>query len=218
MKLEMSISDYSKELNQKWILVPRYPRRANPSIKQLLTLIRPERMFSQRLVPRARDAARSNSLSSRYGLDRFPFHTDFASVDAPPRFIILVAPRPRRAKTLLFDANELIEKFGHEHLYRCVFLQSTRKSRYRRLLTQLEGKLRFRYNADVMTPYNSEAREVEDYIQNEMSRVISIDWGEHRMALIDNWNVFHAREACIASDNVSLFRFAIWGDFYGLDY
>lgn len=216
-KYDMSALELLIRLDRRWILVPRYPRFSTPSIKELLRLLRPEKVLCQRLLPRTAEAARPNSLSSRYGLDAFPFHTDFATAEIPPRLILLAATRPRRAKTLLFDTDGLIENFGYEHLKRCIFLQKDRKSRYCRLLTTSNGKLRFIYNHDIMIPYNSEAREVENYITSGIGRVHSIDWSECRFALIDNWNVFHAREACKAKDSVGLLRFAIWGDFHDVD-
>lgn len=201
----------------RWKLVPRRHGFLEPSVKQFLRLLQPEKLLCHRLIPRTREGARPNTLSSRHGLGAFPVHTDFATADVPPRYILLAAPRPRLTETLIFDAYELMEAFGLEYLQRCLFLQRGRTSRYCRLLTLPEGNPLFRYNKAVMVPQNREAHEVSNYIETGMRRVCRVNWEEYRIAVIDNWNALHSRDACQRANSIGLFRFAIWGKVHDLD-
>lgn len=201
-----------------WALVPRR-HGTEPKIKRLLNLLRPEKIQCNHLLPRTVANARSNTLSSRHGLDAFPAHTDFVTADVPPRYILLAAPRPRATETLIFDSCELTEFFGVEYLQRCLFLQSGRASRYCRLLTLPQGKSIFRYNKAVMAPQNREARDVANYIDTVMKPVCRVSWKEYRFAVIDNWKALHSRGSCQNLDGIGLYRFAIWGgEFHDLDH
>jgi hypothetical protein len=201
----------------RWRLVPRHCEPSERRVKPLLRLLQPKTLLCQRLTPRTKEAARSNTLSSRHGLEAFPFHTDFATTTIPPRYILLAAPRPRRTETLLFDAYGLIQQFGLEHLQRCLFLQHGRAPRYCRLLTLPEGRPCFRYNKAVMTPQNAEAHEVANYIEGEAPQVFRVNWLQYRAALIDNWCTLHARSVCQGSDSIGLYRFAVWGNVHDLE-
>lgn len=197
-------------------LVPRASGLPELSVRHLIRMLEPRKLLCQRLTPSERETARPNSLSSRHGLGVFPFHTDFVVADVPPRYIMLVASRPRAAATLVFDVDELSAEFGIGHLQRCLFLKRGRTSSYCRLLTVSNGEPLFRYNQAVMTPKNREAHDVAEFIEHGTKRVSRIDWTEVRIAVIDNWNALHSRDACELSDGVGLRRFAIWGDVHDL--
>lgn len=194
----------------KWKLFPRSCGRNELNVKHLVRLMQPTKLLFHRLSPTTKDAARTNTLSSRFGLGEFPLHTDFASVTVPPKYILLVAPRPRDTETLLFDARRLIEQYGHDYLSRCLFLLHGTTPRYCRMLTLKDGRLCFRYNKAVMTPQNPEAQEVANYINSGGLPLCRINWHQHRVALIDNWGTFHSRSTYKDPDRIGLYRFAIW--------
>src|SRR5262245_17548310 len=56
--------------------------------------------------PQPPNSAKANTLSSRYGTDAFPFHTDTAHWDQPARYLALfcVDPGEGQRETLLQDS------------------------------------------------------------------------------------------------------------------
>lgn len=212
----MENPNFANDLQLRWKLLPR--KRGDPKkiIREVINSLNPEKVILHRLKPRTQREARPNTLSSRHGLGAFPAHTDFVVSEVPPRYLVLAAGRPRAAETLIFDTRQLVNKFGVEYLQRCLFLLHGQTKRYCRLLTYKGAKSLFRYNKAVMIAQNREARIVSEFVENEMQVQCRINWLEHQIAIIDNWNVFHGRDACPDPDEVSLFRLAIWGD-YELD-
>jgi hypothetical protein len=193
-----------------WILVARSDASDSQKPKELVAALSPLCTRVDQLKPQNRNAARCNTLSSRHGLGNFPLHTDFAMDDRPPRYVMLIAARARKAATLLLNSNALVREFGDAYLRRCLFLQSGRPARYRRLLTTTSRGRLFRYNGAVMTPINCEAERVSEFLATATEISMRIDWFNTRLAVIDNWAVLHGREACDATDGVALRRIAIW--------
>ena len=64
--------------------------------------------------PQPKERANPNTLSSRYGLGAFPFHTEAAYLSAPPRFLLLycVHPGDGARPTLLLDASSEVLYFN----------------------------------------------------------------------------------------------------------
>ena len=180
--------------------------------------MKPSKLLINRLIPTPEESSRINTLSSRYGLGAFPLHSDFVTSTLPPPYILLAAPRPRGTDTILFDARRLIMHYGLDYLLRCLFLLHGTIPRYCRLLTFKNGRFCFRYNKVVMTPQNTEALEVANYLEGDGLHLFRINWHQQRAVLIDNWNTFHSRSACESYDKIGLYRFAIWGDTNVLDY
>ncbi|CAJ0731324.1 MULTISPECIES: TauD/TfdA family dioxygenase [Ralstonia] len=203
--------DWDRRTTPKWRLIRRDQKGHAYSVKEVLKLLAPEKWMCQRLLPRSQELARPDTLSSRYGLDIFPPHTDFATIDVPPQYLVLVAPQPRAADTLIYDAGELVREFGIDYLQRCLYLLRGRTSRYCRLITHQDNKKVLRYNATVMAAQNAEAHAVADYIKTSMRATCRIDWTQHRMAILDNWSAMHGRDALDGTLGVGLYRFALWG-------
>jgi hypothetical protein len=197
-----------------WVLYPRAGRSCRA--KDIITRTRAEKVIARRLSAIPVDAARPNTLSSRHGVDAFPLHTDHVLAITVPRYILLVAPRERATKTVLFDSRELIREFGEEHLHRSLFLQRSQAGQYVRLLNYSKDRRLFKYNSDVFRPVNSEAQTIQDYIQ-AATHVTVVDWQKFYMVLIDNWAALHGRSESLDPSDVGLFRFTIWSAMNGLD-
>jgi hypothetical protein len=209
----MSVSNPVEQptLAQRWKLFPRSSEAAAPTVRQVIGELEPKHLTWQRLTPASTENARPNTLSSRYGLGVFPLHTDYVDRVVPPRYVLLVAARPRSAGTIVFDAHLLISEFGSTHLERSLFIQRGRNPRYTRLLTYVGTQSLFRFNAALMSPVNREAETVAAYLERGAKTTTRIDWLETGIALIDNWNALHAREAFRTFNGVGLRRFAVWG-------
>lgn len=195
-----------------WKIFPRSCSGVDRRIRNLIRVMQPKKLLFNRLIPVSEDAARVNTLSSRYGLGRFPLHSDFATTAEPPKYILLAASRPRDTETLLFDARRLIVHYGLDYLLRGLFILHGKTPHYCRMLTLKDGRLCFRYNKAVMTPQNSEAHEIANYLDGEGLPMSKINWHENRVALIDNWTTFHSRSSCDSTNKIGLYRFAIWGE------
>lgn len=200
----------------RWKVIPR--SATEYSIAAQIRSFCPEVVHRQRIMPFMRSDARPNTLSSRYGLEAFPNHTDFAGYDMPARYIILTAPRARPTDTLVFDALELERVFGCNYLQRCIFLVRAKRPFYCRLLTVVRGEPLFRYNSAIMEPKNIEACEIARYIETGMTSVCRVNWTETRASLLDNWTMLHSRDTYCADKVIGLVRFAIWGETRDLDF
>ena len=195
-----------------WRLVPRNRSSAQFSLSNFVKSLRPTKVICQRLTPRNQCVARANTLSSRYGLGKFPAHTDFATAELPARYVVLAAPRPRHADTLIYSTQQLLDTFGEEFLRRCLFLRRGTPPRYCRIFVLVGEERLFRYNEALMEPINLEALEVADYVRSSIQTSCRVNWSENRFAIFDNWQVLHSREHCDGADGIGLIRLAIWGD------
>jgi hypothetical protein len=159
--------------------------------------------------------ARNNTLSSRYGRDAFPIHTDFAARAEPPRFILLFAGRPREAATTLYNTEEVVSYFGLKYLLSANFLvKSGTKNFYAPFLINRNGHWAFRFNGDTMKPLNENARNICEFVLDQKWKNFTrVDWQVQKVVLIDNWRIMHSREAISKTDEGAVLRrIAIWGD------
>jgi hypothetical protein len=202
---------------QDFIGINKYysvPRRYNDlfcSPMRLAKSFDPTRMYCDKLSPCEKSDSRPNTLSSMFGLDSFPPHTDFALDHLPPRYILLYAPRPRIAKTVLFDVKDLLSAFDESTLSRSLFLVCGFKKRfYCNLVTHGKSGTFFRYNQAIMSPVNQEAKEVENYIHNDWKPSLAVDWNINKIVIIDNWLMLHSRTRCSEGDkNTVLWRLSL---------
>lgn len=200
----------------RWKFYPRIRVGKNVRAHEIISSLHPSGIVLERLLGRSGSSARENTLSYFHGHEEFPFHSDRAFADTPPRWLLLVAPRPRATQTKLLDTESLISIFGEAHLRRALFVQLSRNGRYCRFLTDVGNQQCIRYNPDVMRAVNSEAIAIEKYLQLTCDATI-IDWKENYMTLVNNWSMLHARGPFIDKGKVSLFRFSIWSKIDGVD-
>jgi hypothetical protein len=209
--LESTILDFHDLKKLGWV---SFDRAADPRlVSRLLRVLRPSKIERTSLDGKSKDDARPNTLSSQYGLSEFPFHTDFAIRDKPARYIILVANRPRIAKTIIFDSNILVEHFGVLFLTKAMFLLRNGSKNYFTSIVKLrDGGLDIRYNSQFMEPRNKQAESIRSFmLEFKFERLPKVDWRASRAVLIDNLRMMHGREAIIASGEISkLRRIAIW--------
>lgn len=151
------------------------------------------------LQPATKNQARPSSLSSRFGLEQFPFHTDLAHFRQPARYILMAALKDSSTATLLIDtknwalsASERLRLMheawffaaGHERFLACILQEGS------------TGSFIFRYDREVMTPMIAahaidSIRIVERRIQ--ASRPIRITWNMGDILVFDNWRILHGR-------------------------
>lgn len=161
-------------------------------------------------VARTEDLARSNSLSSGFGLGRFPFHTDQASKEVPPRYIILFAPPWRTAGTTVLDPFEL--PYIDEYVARRALFRSIigGKSAYTRFMEGNGGNSFFRFNMQTMDPVNEEARTISEILPFHTRKAVKIDWKKCKLLIVDNHRLVHGRTDATPNKREYIRRITIW--------
>ena len=142
--------------------------------------------------------AKPNTLSSRYGLGSFPFHTDVAHWSEPARFVILYCESPGRGKrpTHLQDFRTWdLGLEGKRALLRDVW----KTGHFRPQLCTI-GKingidLALRFDEGCMKPMTASAWKLRKFllIQIHASPIIDVKWTVGKMLIIDNHRVLHSR-------------------------
>lgn len=148
--------------------------------------------------PQPVQTAKENTLSSRYGTDAFPFHTDTAHWDQPARYLALYCVDPGEGKrptllqdSRLWDLDEADEDLARRALWKTGHL----RPRLCMLAERTEGELAIRYDLDCMRPMTREARELEALIDTRIKGTTQtqIYWESESLLIIDNRRMVHAR-------------------------
>ena len=149
------------------------------------------------IQPRLASEAPLNTLSSRYGLAQFPFHTDGAHWVRPPRYLVLYCLNPgsgSRTTRLLSP----LESCGSEELAplrRDVWrVAGVKRPFLARILDGVCGTEFLRFDAACMTSLKASAPS-RAVIQTLIARTGSrtIEWEPSKFLVIDNWRALHAR-------------------------
>lgn len=168
----------------------------------------------QKLRVRQKGAGIRNSFSYCFGQEKFPWHTDTAFWNIPVRYIMLSSQRPSTCTTncvridKLFDDKEYFKFLS----LRAIFLVRLPSSiRVLPFLFKNANSYGYRYDQHIMTPYNKEAKELDQYIKEKLRKnnYSSIHWNGQCLALIDNWKVVHNRSKCINDPERELLRIYI---------
>lgn len=148
--------------------------------------------------PQPVGSAKKNTLSSRYGTNAFPFHTDTAHWDRPARYLVLycVDPGEGRRPTLLQDSRVWHPNFDETDLAcRALWKTGHVKPRLCMLAELANDGLAIRYDRDCMRPMTAEARELQALVENwiHRSETTQIFWEAECLLVIDNHRMVHAR-------------------------
>jgi alpha-ketoglutarate-dependent taurine dioxygenase len=148
--------------------------------------------------PQPLASAKANTLSSRYGTDAFPFHTDTAHWDQPARYLALfcVDPGEGERATILQDSRAWQLRDNETELA-CRALWKTGHVRPR-LCTLAERSvdgIAVRYDKDCMRPMTREARDLEALIEQRINRSekTHVFWEPECLLVMDNRRMVHAR-------------------------
>jgi hypothetical protein len=182
---------------------------------QIARALVPMKIQVSKLRPASKENARPNTLSSSFGLDEFPIHTDFSTQVIPAHYLILHTTKKRRAKTIVYDSREILAQYGAEFVSRSIFkIRNGRSCYFSSALAQIAGQNVFRINPATMTPVNAEATVIWEFIKNrQIGPVSATDWSSVKTLIIDNWVMMHSREAVYSDDDpISLRRIAIWSN------
>lgn len=161
------------------------------------------------LRPTEEVTAPLRSLSKIHGLGSFPFHTDGAHWNQPPKWLVLACQNDteQRATTLL-PAKEVLSAYGEEfRLNEALFLVvNGRNSFYTPLvLSEYEG---IRYDGGCMKPVNSTAKlfvkEFDTFCCSLTPTAIT--WRPGLIAVINNHRFLHSRASGGSEGERTLYR------------
>ena len=152
------------------------------------------------LLPTPACEAPCGTLSSIWGTDCFPLHTDTAFWPVPARFLVMAVRGDTRRPTELLSFDDALSGLGPKergYAERSVWRTPRRPGgiycSMRFSCRQTQG---WRYDPVVMSPANQAAVHLRDAfyeILRMFPRRISILWPNTDCAVIDNWRVLHAR-------------------------
>ncbi|MDD0979773.1 TauD/TfdA family dioxygenase [Pseudomonas shahriarae] len=150
----------------------------------------------QELTPKLQINTNESTYSGNYGLGVFPFHTDMAHWNSPPRFFILrcICPAPD-VKTLLLDFKPIIESIDEVTLARALFRPRRSLEGQVSILKICEKGL-FRWDSLFLSEVNNVARELkkeilENIVNSKPSEIALLSQAE--CLIIDNWRMLHGR-------------------------
>lgn len=149
------------------------------------------------LRPQTSIEARANTLSSRYGLGEFPWHTDGAIARNPPRWVFL-----RSANDSLTDT-ELLDVLLHDRLASALCATTLRvmdpagRQRLLRAGLRREGSVRYRWDPRSCEPLKRVGRESVPPLIAAAGPDHRVRWRAGRTLVVDNWRMLHRRPAVV---------------------
>jgi len=142
----------------------------------------------QVLRPREPHDGRRGTFSAMHGFGQFPWHTDGAIADHPPRFILLSSVESAATPTelLFIDASsELMRALRPLVLYRRWV-----QPRYLRAVDVVRGQERVRWDPDKLDLASPSPGEIS---LDGQAPTHAVEWRSGTTTLIDNWRCLHRR-------------------------
>lgn len=153
------------------------------------------------LKPVVPTEANPRSMSARFGVGAFPFHTDAAYIRLPPRYMILrlAEGKENLRPTLILSIEALnLSASDLRLLKREVWLVNGGHGRFLSPLvndTLVPGTTVLRFDPCCMRPategFGTSQQIIEQAIRD--ASPINVDWVRDRLLVLDNWRVLHAR-------------------------
>jgi L-asparagine oxygenase len=155
--------------------------------------------------PQPSQFAKENTLSSRYGTDAFPFHTDTAHWARPARYLALYCVDPGEGKraTLLQDTRQWnLDEVEKDLACRALWKTGHLRPQLCMLAEGQDDGLAIRYDMDCMQPMTKEAHELRKLIEARIrcSEQTHIEWEPGCLLIIDNRRMVHARGKSVRPD------------------
>jgi alpha-ketoglutarate-dependent taurine dioxygenase len=198
---------FSKELNvttlthrlekDGWVVINQYSEELLDLIENVCSKLELNISFHnhKELIPKDSNEVGHFSLSSSYGLNKFPLHTDGAECATPPRFLVLRALSNSPTRTCLADAQTIRNKLTK---FNTLWRVKTKDGIIRTKLYELNPiyDIEFiRFNRLSMKCDEGNKFEVYNAIDNLL--ISHIKWTKNKTIIIDNWRVLHGREMVI---------------------
>lgn len=169
----------------------------------------------QYLKPKDKGQGIKSSFSFNHGFGEFPYHTDTAFWEIPARLILMTSEMKSECDTILIDIKRLLDNLTSDQLtifYNSVFtLKTPNEIKFVSVLLREKGNSIFRYDPNIMTPFNHSAKITSEIINSFIIKTepITIKWTGENVAVLDNWRFLHKRSSCKNELNRTLKRIYI---------
>ncbi|WP_460678410.1 Fe(II)-2OG oxygenase family protein [Mucilaginibacter koreensis] len=151
------------------------------------------------LIPKDTILANKPSLSMRYGLGAFPYHTDGAYLRVPPKYIMfryeagIDSPTPTIINPILkYTCESELKPLEREFW----FVRGRNLDFYSPIITanKEHTRLFMRYDINCMIS-RKETSVLEDIINSTRfkQKEVAIDWFPKKVLIINNWETLHKR-------------------------
>lgn len=147
------------------------------------------------LRPRPTHAGRRGTFTAHHGFGQFPWHTDGAIADQPPRYILLCSPTSSKTPTDILTMRPGVPAF--EALRDLVLYTKFIRPRYFRAVDPGFPEPRVRWDPDKLA-IASPSRPDPSALEPEPD--MQIKWRKNTVALIDNWRCLHRRPKLFEKD------------------
>lgn len=153
------------------------------------------------------------SFSNIHGFGSFPLHTDTAFWSVPVRYILLSSIYPSSCNTILTNSHLMLNQFeskDRENAKRAIFKVRTSHSQFYSTLIFNEKKdTGIKYDPACMFPVNKYAIAFVQKIKEIEMPIVEIKWKGTNSLVIDNWKIFHGRNAAFIDEKRELKRIYI---------
>lgn len=162
------------------------------------------------LTVKTKKETNQKSLSAKYGENDFPFHTDGAYLQIPPRYVILRSPKNiEKCPTKLSIPS--FSEFEIKNLMKDVLLVNGGRGRfYSTIVEKVNIDFRIRFDVDCMRPalteFDTSIKLMNTLIKEAVTE--EIDWKENQCLIFDNWKLVHSRAN--ATNNLDRILERIW--------
>lgn len=156
----------------------------------------------QYLQPKLTGQGIKDSFSFKYGLDEFPYHTDTAFWAKPAKLILMTTELPSSCNTILIDIKGLLNSLTESELIvfqNSVFtLKTPSQIKFVSVIQREKEEFIFRYDPNIMTPFNSNAKKCDEIIKQyiEEAKAIQVQWTGKNILVLNNWRMVHKRSEC----------------------
>lgn len=156
-----------------------------------------DRQRVEYIVPQEADSAHAGSLSSQFGLEALPLHTDTAHWPVPCRYLVMACaePGPSPTPTILLDSHAV--QIAASEVAACtsaVFLiRNGRRSFYGSIMERDRPFVRF--DLGCMEAVSADCIAASDpfSLRRNAERIYRYEWTRGDVLVIDNWRVLHGR-------------------------
>jgi len=162
-------------------------------------------IVSNDLTPNKEPTNHKKTLSTTYGYNEFPFHTDGAHFLIPPRWVILESTNTIAYKTatVLVDTFEFSNFVPYDNvLNHAIYLVSNGNYSFLTTIINkvLNGKPIFRWNPLLMKLVS---KGLTFDLKNVNHTPVRIEWHPKQILIVDNWRMLHSREAVIDEEKLN---------------